>query len=307
MKQLEENNTPLSESNNTLQTGQIEIKAYPDDNNKIGFSVDTARITIDWGDGNIEEATPKGNKRSLKYKFKHTYPNYNLQTIRINAERMTEFEWRWGNFPELQFGDCPELEKICCYSRNLNSLDVSKCVALRSLYCWNNQLTYLNVSKCTSLNDLKCGGNQLTYLDVSKCTALTCLDCGGWGDYFRDNYSHQLTYLNINECTALTELYCGNNSLTSLDVGKCTVLTTLNCATNKLIALEVSKLKDLSGLVCSGNQLSASALNTLFNSLPTRKQDDEAVIWFEDNPGYDTCDKTIFEKKGWVEHISISD
>ena len=112
---------------------------------------------------------------------------------------------------------------------------------------------------------LGCAGNNLTSLNVSGCTALTELDC----------YYNNLTSLDVSGCTALTGLDCAGNNLTSLDVSGCTALTELDCL---------------------GNNLTSSALNQIFRDLP---QVTSGYIHIYDNPGSETCDKSIAENKGW--------
>jgi hypothetical protein len=52
-------------------------------------------------------------------------------------------------------------------------------------------------------------------------------------------------------------------------------------------------------LACYNNELSTDALNDLFVTLPVVK---EGTVFFENNPGTDTCDITIAENKGWRKH-----
>ena len=237
-----ENGSSSSGGNNNLKTSQIEMKIKPMDD-RIAFDfIANGKVTIEWGDGIINEFTSNGTKS----RYTHTYPNQNSYIIKVTTEVMTLFEYPRtisvgtnsyyvnADIYELRFGTCPHLQKISCNASNGYSHP-------------DQQLTILDVSKCTALTMLECAGNQLTSLDVSKCTALTMLNCTG-------------------------------NQLTSLDVSKCTALTMLGC---------------------DGNQLSASALNALFNSLPTRKQENSGFIDCRSNPGSATCDKTIAEKKGW--------
>ena len=248
-----------SNGSNNLSKGQIEIKVYPDANNRVSFTAITQTIKIDWGDSSVDDLTPNG----VSNNFPHTYSNQNLQTVKVNTEGMTFFSagspFSLHSFQELRFGNCPELKSIGCSQQKLTVLDVSKCTALTDLSCGDP-----NLSPSNQLTN-----NQLTNLDVSKCTALINLSC-------RNN---KLTSLDVSKCTALIMLYCDRNKLTSLDVSKCTALSIL---------------------YCSSNQLSASALNSLFNSLPTRKSEDKAIIYCGNNPGFDTCDKTIATKKGWT-------
>jgi hypothetical protein len=345
-------------NNNNLKTGQIELKGYPNNSNKMSFRVTANKMTIDWGDGKIEERTPNG--KSME--FVHEYAYQDFQTIKVDTEGMIDFTINngysysefFGTYHELRLGDCPELKEaycnyqeltvldikkapaltklecngnqlisldvrgctalttLYCYEMNSNelsviggdslktlscflgkltSLDVSKCTALTTLDCGYNQLTSLNVSKYTALRSLSCGGNPLTSLDVSKCTALISLNCGG----------NPLTSLDVSKCTALTYLYCDDNPLTSLDVSKCTALIDLSCCNNRLTSLDVSKCTKLTHLYCNSNQLTSSALNSLFNSLPTQSS---AYIYIWENPGTSECDKTIAEKKGWSVSLS---
>lgn len=177
MNQLEKNNTPLSENANNLQTGQIEIKAYPDDNGEIAFSIKTVEVRIDWGDGNIDSFFSNGYGKI----YNHLYSNKNLQIIKVDTYRMTEFytdfDGSAGTFCKLRFDNCPNLYLINCNKQSLSLLEIDKAESMFYLGCTENQLTSLDVSNCTALTFLDCWGNQLSSLDVSKCTALNLLQC----------------------------------------------------------------------------------------------------------------------------------
>jgi len=168
-----ENENIIGQNNNSLKKGQIEIKVYPNDDNKVSFYVMAKKITIDWGDGSVDELTPNG----VWKEFIHEYVNQNFQTILISTEEATVFYDRKGVYNELRFGDCPDLEKIYCNNQKLTVLDIKKAVSLTSLECYSNQLTSLDLSKCTALTGLGCDDNQLTSLDLSKCLSLTKIDC----------------------------------------------------------------------------------------------------------------------------------
>ena len=216
-------------TSNTLKTGQIEIKVYPNDKNIVSFYAIVKQITIDWGDGSIDELTPNNNGRQ----FTHEYTNGNLQTIKINTEELKLCDLGKsylsnGIFYELRFGNCPNLEEIHSVSKNLTVLEVNKAESLTTLYCKDNKLTSLDLSGCKSLTTLDCGYNQLTSLNLSGCDALTFLNC----EY---------------------------------------------------------------------NQLIEQVLNDLFNNLPIVET---GRIVISGNPGYDTCDRGIAEKKGWVFNIN---
>jgi hypothetical protein len=52
-------------------------------------------------------------------------------------------------------------------------------------------------------------------------------------------------------------------------------------------------------LRCFNNQLTATALNTLFNSLPIKTPPVYSFMYISNNPGADACDKSIAENRGW--------
>ena len=273
-KNNENNNSSSSGGSNNLKAGQIVIKVYPDKDNKVSFSATTGKITIDWGDGNIDKLTPNGTMQE----FSHSYPNNNLQTIYIESEKLQglgkgggSYAQVWGGkgvIKELYLGEMNELNELFCSNGGLTVLEIKKANVLTTLWCFNNQLTSLDLRGCTILNVLDCSENQLTSLNVSGLKALTTIYCGG----------NQLTSLNVSGCTALTSLYCSSNQLTSLNVSGCTALTSL---------------------YCSSNQLTSNNLNSLFESLPNRLAK-EGTIDIRGNPGSSTCNIAIAKNKGWV-------
>ena len=218
-------------------------------------------ITIDWGDGTIQEYKTVLNEyydeeeepETIRYGtdwFEHEYSNANPHTITIK-----------GN-----------ISGVDCATSNLFSLDVSKCTKLTYLFCGGN-LTSLDVSKNTALTYLACINNSnLTSLDVSKCTKLTYLRCE----------NNNLSSLDVSKCTKLTYLGCDQNGLTSLDVSKCTELTELRCYNNKLTS---SALNKIFGDLPQGKE---------FDIYPYQSR-----ITIGGNPGTDTCDRSIAENKGW--------
>ena len=294
----------------------------------IGTFKEGENITIAWGDGGVSEFKSFADTDSwgwdrdeeLHYAIgqgvvEHKYPNYNAHTITIKG-KIKEF-YCYDVLTKLDVSKCPAIVNLYCGDNNISSLDVSKCTALTYLECHENKLTSLGIGKNTALTNLYCGDNYISSLDVSKCTALTELSCG----------SNNLTSLDITKNTALTELSCGGNNLTSLDVSKNTALTKLwchhnnltsldvtnnimlidlSCGNNNLTSLDVSKNTALTYLHCENNNLSASALNKIFNDLPQGKkwneygQKKQSTISIGNNPGTNTCDKSIAENKGWI-------
>ena len=99
-------------------------------------------ITIDWGDGNVENANLETMCDNIfsTYGIGHRYPNSNPYIITIKGK----------------------IRGFWCYTKHITSLDVSGCPALTSLRCYGNNLTSLEVSKNTALTSLECEYNTLT-------------------------------------------------------------------------------------------------------------------------------------------------
>ena len=262
------------EYNNGLKFGQVEFKATPGNDDVISFMAATKKITIDWGDGTVDEYMPNGIEKI----FFHEYLSQNLQTVSIVTESMTYFSCSHNIglnfrcvFRELRFGKCTELKRIICSAHELTVLDIKNVViSLETLLCWDNQLTTLDVSGASKLTDLECHKNRLSKLDLNGCTNLWTLVCS----------YNQLTELNLNNCTVLRNVGCFGNQLTQLNLSGCTELLIVSC---------------------SKNQLSTSVLNAIFKNLPDRTQSDYiGKLAFSENPGEDSCDRSIYESKNWM-------
>ena len=161
------------------------------------------------------------------------------------------------------------------------------------LNCRDNQLTALNVSGCTTLQDLRCFNNNLTSLNVSGLANLTHLYAN----------SNKLTSLAYSGCTKLQLLSCYENNLTSLNVTGFTNLTHLHCDKNSLASLNVSGCTKLVYLDCKNNSLSGTALNTMFNSLPTVAAGSSGGLFIVGNPGATSsggCNTAIATNKRWM-------
>jgi hypothetical protein len=205
------------EEDGLLKTGQIEFKTYPDDNqeNEIYLELVAQKLTIDWGDGNIEHFSPQGERQG----FFHQYDTWSLKNIRISTEGMTHFgpqgtpsDWDmrvWEkHFDELRFSNCPELQQINCSLMGLYILEIDKAESLTTLDCCMNKLIQLNLNGCPSLTNLFCINNRLITLTIDRWPVLKNLWC----------INNQLTALELGSNKALTMLMCGNNKISNLDL-----------------------------------------------------------------------------------------
>ena len=112
--------------------------------------------------------------------------------------------------------------------------------------------------------------------------------------------------IDFKDCNSLVGIGLYGNDLTTLDVSGLKALEYLECDYNNLTSLDIKGCSSLTYVDCSHNKLSAEALNEIFNDLPqgitwTDKYGDklQSIIYFDRNPGSNTCDKSIAEKKGW--------
>ena len=235
--------------------------------NKFGnlkFSVrGTETITIDWGDGTVDERrlTPG------VVTYSHHYIKRDHYTVVIYGQNITHLN---------------------CNGGKITNLNVSNNTGLKCLRCAGNKLTDLDVSRNTALTNLICDNNRLTVLDVSANTALTNLVC--------DN--NQLTVLDVSANTALTDLHCSENQLTGLDVSRNSLLINLICKGNQLRSLDATNTNSLMLLNCRKNKLTAEAMNVLFEMLNVTQKEGK-ILYIRNNPGTDTCNQSITTDKHW--------
>jgi len=262
---------------------------YEDEDAGLWIGVETFNegeiITIDWGDGNVEEFKSfkvykdwdEDGEDEIHYvlstddDIEHEYSNKNPHIVTIKGN-IKGLDCYYNNLTSLNVSGCTALIWLDCNITNLTSLDVSKNTKLTYLICSSNNLTSLDVSKNTKLTELDCGYNNLTSLDVSKNTKLTELICS----------SNNLTSLDVSKNTELIYLNCSSNNLTSLDVSKNTELIYLNCSSNNLTSLDVSKNTKLTELYCHENNLTSAALNQIFRDLP-QGQPSKSIIYINGN------------------------
>jgi hypothetical protein len=209
-----------------LKTGQVKFKTYPsEEEKKVCLELVAQKLTIDWGDGNIEHFSPNGEYQG----FTHQYDTWSLKTIQITADGMTHFgksildeediKSQEKHFDELIFGYCPELQEINCSYMGLIILEINKAESLTTLDCTFNKLLQLDLNGCPSLTNLYCMNNKLITLTINKCTVLKNLWC----------LNNQLTALELDANKTLTMLICGNNRINNLDLNNYKSLQHLVC------------------------------------------------------------------------------
>ena len=209
--------------------------------------------------------------RTIKLSVEASYSrtiNLELKNSNYNVSFPTDLFIDWGDGSTTS-SDSHEYSTLGTYNVTIQAKN------LKWFGSDRGEIQQIDVKDCNSLVGIDLHDNDLTSLDVSGLTALEYLNC----------YYNDLSTLNLKGCSALKELDCSSNELTTLDV---------------------SGLAALESLDCDSNDLSAEALNQIFKDLPQGKTFEDkygntkqSTINIYGNPGKDTCDKSIAEKKGW--------
>lgn len=237
---------------------------------------------------------------------------------------------------ELSLLGCSKLSVLNCAHNKLTSIDLSKCSALSSLDCSSNQIGHLEFLHHPSLSTLICDHNALRTIDLSGVgRGLTALNCDhneltgfkGLGRLL--NLSeiscqyNKFTTLDLTEAGNLTRIICSNNSTLSkiifsantrrmdlircdhcaikvLDLSTLRMIDSVEASHNKIVSVMLSNLcRALVNLDIRNNLMSASALESLFRSLPVADEDRGGNILITTNPGTDECDISMAESKFW--------
>lgn len=177
---------------------------------------------------------------------------------------------------------------------------------------YNSNLTELDASNSIGLTTLRCGfNNNLSELKVNGLANLNGLYCGG----------ANLSSLNLTNLPSLNYLACEKNNLTILDVSNLPNLKSLSCRRNNISNLNINGCDSLYSISCAGNKLTACALDTIFQSLPSRlirgriTISDSLYSMYDStlfsNPGTSSCRDTIATNKNWlvlneINHVSTN-
>jgi Leucine-rich repeat (LRR) protein len=117
-------------------------------------------ISIDWGDGTIEEGTIHGIESWVG--FHHTYSNSSVRTITITGNNISGFRSFESEITHLDLSNVPKLTNLDCSKNLLVHLDISRNAKLFSLICNDNQLIKLDLSQNSELDWVNCSNNLLT-------------------------------------------------------------------------------------------------------------------------------------------------
>lgn len=244
-----EDNGPLevildkqTEKNISFITDQSELS--PVNVQLIGLS--TLNLSIDWGDGFVEDVVvPVGNDISS---YDHQYSISNQYTVKIsgNVESIGTFFCMSSNLKSINIKQATNIKNININYNMLSSIDISSNKSLQVLDCSFNSISTIDLSNNLDLRTLWCGNNHIEMIDISGLKRLGTLDCS----------SNNLTSLNVSNNILLNYLYFSDNKISSINVSKNIFLSELVCSNNLLTMLDVSTNVDLNSLVFMGNNIS---------------------------------------------------
>ena len=160
-----------------------------------------------------------------------------VKEININQSFIEDFSW---------ISLFTNLEKLCLYYCDMETLDLSHNTALKEVHLEDNHtLKNLDISNLTELTKLTVFQCSLKAIDVSQSTKLTdlCLE------------NNDLKELDVSKNTELTTLRFYKNDIKEMDFSKNTKLTWLDCSGNPLGKINVSKNTELIKLECFADQL----------------------------------------------------
>ncbi|WP_251622610.1 leucine-rich repeat domain-containing protein [Odoribacter lunatus] len=285
---------------------------------RIPFPTD---LSIDWGDGSITQSNSHKYDVSGKYNviisaknlrwFEATYEEITAIDLKkcnslvgLSLENQNIYEIDIAGFTELRYlkirdsrlkslnaDGCSKLSYCYLssdshYYNNLESLNINDCKNLKILDLYYNKLKELNIPKGSQLEKLNLAENEITTIDLSNCSLLQEVDLS-------DN---ELKELSIPKGSQLESLDLSSNEITTIDLSNGSLLQEVDLSDNELTSLDVSKNTELTELDCRRNEFDAEALNKIFTDLPVVTQ---GWLYIYNNPGTETCNKSIAENKGW--------
>lgn len=111
---------------------QIEMSVSPSESNAVSFSLKAQSVAVDWGDGTIEDFSPKNGELELS----HKYDKADNQQIKIEAKELTSFIYNdasEGKLQSINFVKASDLQLIDVSKQELKSLDVTKLAKMKEL------------------------------------------------------------------------------------------------------------------------------------------------------------------------------
>lgn len=232
----------------------------------------------------------------------------------IDAHNHPHLRELYGSFNPLQslhLDGCTALQVLSLEETGLTALELSEFKNLKYLEASGNKLTKIDLSKNPLLETLALKKNQLTQVNLDSQEKVVYLDLSE-NQLKEINlkplkqlgvcylYNNQLPTIDFSGNPLITELSIGNNQLSQIDLKPLEQLASLSlygnqigslnlsnnrlllslvAGNNRLTELDLSQQTLLSFVDCFSNQITEKAMESLIESLPAKKAEDDAEIY----------------------------
>lgn len=198
---------------------------------------------------------------------------------------------------EVDLSHAAELTILEIAQNKLSSIDLSGAAKLKSLGIHDNPLMGLDVRNCYYLESLNVANCGLASLDVSQNQKLNYLNCS----------LNKLTKLDLKGNPELIELLAANNKLTELNTRNNPYLAQLHVSGNAITKMYFKGNPALRVISLFGNQIKDQDMTDMVESLPLKKETDNAALYVVDTKAepkdLNIClvkDVEIAVKKHWA-------
>ncbi len=252
-----------------------------------------SNITVNWGDGTIEQAPVTLTNNYGETILAHTYSEKSRYDASISAENIQKIEANANDILSIDVSGASSIKELKVSNNKISSLDLSNNLDLEILFCEGNGLSQLKIWS-TKIKALNCNNNRISTLDVpnsieelyinsnnistldlstfSNLVALECADNNlrnlsiGANNLLEklDFTNNFVSSISLTNNVKLKELYCNNNEIENLNLGNNVDLEKVDCTYNKIKTLSLSDNTKLKELYIFGNpNLSSVNLNNL--------------------------------------------
>jgi len=267
-----------------------------------------AKVTIDWGDGVIEEVSigsfghqVKDNAVVIIYGAVETFEMSSyIKMSHISAVHhatLTTLSVSDNNNEGADFDRSTALETLSLILNSLETIILTGCTGLKILSLRDN-LTFtknIDVSECIlleSYNNYRC---SQTAIDVTNNINLTSLLC----------WTNSITSIDVSKNTKLTLLRTRVNPITALDISNNTLLTKVDSRVCNLTSFNISNNPLLDGIGIDYNNITTAHVNAILADLVAGGLLNGSLNTIHQNPvapptGQGIVDKATLITRGWI-------
>ena len=231
----------------------------------------SSNITVDWGDGIIQEIPIVVEDNYGENILSHTYSNMNRYNVSIIAEDIQKFQAVQSGLLTIDLSNAPSIRELYIDNNRIDSLNLSNNLELQYISCSNNYLSQLKIWSTNAL-EVICNNNMLSILDIPNTVVLlnvnnnnlSNLDLSGFSNLiFLECTDNNIHNLSIGSSTLLESLNFANNFVSNISLANNGALRELYCNSNELTSLNLSNNVNIQKIDCTYNKLSTINLNSV--------------------------------------------